>query len=88
MPELWICPLKPDEYCPHATQRDYLLDEIEKLRDETKEYIDFLENEKRSQRLHPNSVIRYKDAEKLLEKLNKWLDPESFNKHKERMIER
>ena len=30
-PELWMCPLPPDEECPHADERDKLLDLIEQF---------------------------------------------------------
>ena len=34
MPEPWVCPLPPDAYCPHATQRDVLLDLLTEWRDD------------------------------------------------------
>lgn len=33
MPESWTCPLPLDDYCPHATERDNLIEALEGLRD-------------------------------------------------------
>ena len=81
MPEPWMCPLPQDEECPHAQERDYLLEEIEKLRDELQDYKDFMERASRTHGIA--NPERHKERLEMLDRLNKILDP----KHRDATID-
>ena len=88
MPEPWMCPLPRDEECPHAQERDYLLEEIEKLRDELQDYKEFMEGASRTHGIA--NLERHKERLEMLEKLNVILDPKhrdaTIDKQTKRMI--